>query len=445
MNKEKILSIFPIFVQNILVTFFNFLQYRKRRGSYYNHFRSYFEKIDHMNEDEWKAEQAKRVEEFLNYVTQKSLWYENYKGKNIQDFPILSKDDIKNNLDTIKTLPERKGIVSKTGGTTGKSMKVIYNKIDMQERHALLDHFREKHGYKLGMKTAWFSGKHITSEKDIEKGYCYRDDYINKIRFFSAFHINEENFESYWKALNSFSPKFIVGYPSSIFKLAEIARAKNLKYEGKIEVFFPTAETLHEYQREIIYSIFGCRIYDQYASSEGAPFILECEFGKMHIHPLSGLFEFISENNEEEKNLIVTSFTTRGTPLVRYDIKDKVIISNQRKCKCGSSFQIVDKIIGRANDYILTTSKGKVYMINLVGAGKGLKGLESFQLEQYFVNEVKVNLMTSELFTKIEENSLIKELLLRLGKDVKITMNYVDSISTETSGKFRFIKNHLAK
>jgi phenylacetate-CoA ligase len=29
----------------------------------------------------------------------------------------------------------------------------------MQERFALLDHFRNKYGYKFGKKTAWFSGK----------------------------------------------------------------------------------------------------------------------------------------------------------------------------------------------------------------------------------------------------------------------------------------------
>lgn len=48
-------------------------------------------------------------------------------------------------------------------------MKVVYSKENMQERFAILDHFRAKHGYELGKKTAWFSGKNLITQKDIEE------------------------------------------------------------------------------------------------------------------------------------------------------------------------------------------------------------------------------------------------------------------------------------
>src|SRR5690606_2636363 len=104
MDKEKILSLFPVFLQHFLVTFFNVRQYKLRRGGYYNSFRKYFRNIDNMTEEQWSIEQEKRLKEFLNYVTQKSPWYKKHKAKKLEDFPILSKDDIKNNFDYIKTL-----------------------------------------------------------------------------------------------------------------------------------------------------------------------------------------------------------------------------------------------------------------------------------------------------------------------------------------------------
>ena len=60
----------------------------------------------------------------------------------------------------------------------------------------------------------------------------------------------------------------------------------------------------------------GCEIKDQYASSEGAPFIFECPHGKMHIDITSGVFEVLDEsgNDADMGELVVTSFSTRGTP-----------------------------------------------------------------------------------------------------------------------------------
>src|SRR3546814_13921204 len=66
------------------------------------------------------------------------------------------------------------------------SMKVIYHPEDMQERFALKDYFRSRYGYKLGRKVAWFSGKSLLRPTDLASGRVWRDDHINKIRFFRS-------------------------------------------------------------------------------------------------------------------------------------------------------------------------------------------------------------------------------------------------------------------
>src|SRR5690606_30137882 len=101
--------------------------------------------------------------------------------------------------------------------------------------------------------------------------------------------------------------------------------------------------------REVIGEVFGCRLVDQYASSEGAPFILECPSGRLHVHPLTGLFEVLDENGvpAREGEMVVTSFTTRGTPLIRYRIGDRLRLAlPEERCTCGWSFPLVDWIDG---------------------------------------------------------------------------------------------------
>ncbi|HHX8566599.1 TPA: phenylacetate--CoA ligase family protein, partial [Vibrio diabolicus] len=416
-----------------------------RHSGIYREKFEYYKNLDGLTLDEAKEIQRKKLNDFLTFATKNSSWYEKFSDYNsLSQFPILTKEELINNLDKIKTIPDEKGIVSYTGGTTGASLKVIYTESDMQERFAILDSFRAIYGYKLGSKVAWFSGKEIVSKNKSVK--FHRDDYINKIRFFSTFHINKENFDFYWKALKDFSPEFIVGFPSSLYEICLIAKSRNLKLDTKVKVFFPTAETVLPVHRELIKEILGCVLIDQYASSEGAPFILECKEGKKHLQLLSGVFEVVDEKNQPAKSgeLIVTSFNTHGTPLIRYKIGDRVTLGDSSEtCKCGSPFPIVESIEGRNTDYIESPQYGKVNLGNISNATKGIEGIIQFQIIQYKINSVEVRLVVSECFDKLNKTKFIEALKVRFGDEMFIDIIIVDNIEKENSGKFRIVKRML--
>ena len=444
--KENIFSKAPRSLQNSAISLFNSYQYKIWHGGAYKKFREYYAQADSLNESDLMREVEAKKNNFFKYVKAHSSWYKRYEFNNLELLPILEKSDIINYLDKIKTIAEKEGLVSLTGGTTGASMKVIYTKADMHERFAILDHFRAQHGYKLGEKTAWFSGKNLISEKDISKGLCSHYDFINKIRFYSTFHINERNFDIYWKSLNKFKPKFIVGFPSSVYELCKIADSKGLHLTYKVKVFFPTAETVLPQHREVINRVMGCKLVDQYASSEGAPFILECEAGNMHIHPLTGIFEVVNEDMQpaQEGEILVTSFITHGTPLIRYRIGDRIKQAQKNeRCHCGSIFPLVEKIEGRSTDYILSPTHGKVNLGNISNSTKNINGIIKFQVIQHTLETVQVLIVTNQDFNHSEETKFIAALTERLGGQLEIITKIVDDIPTEKSGKFRIVKNLL--
>lgn len=437
----------PLFLQNILISLYNTYQYKVRHSGKYIECREYYKKSSTLSKIAVELEKTKRLEFFLNKACDNSKWYSQYSDyKTLSDFPVLNKVDLVNNLSDIATIKESEAIVSLTGGTTGASMKVLYSKENIQERHAMLDHFRSDYGYSLGKKCAWFSGKNIVTQKNINKGICYRDDYINKIRFFSTFHITEDNFNIYWESLCKFSPEFIVGFPSSVYEICLIAQSRGLKLNQKVTAFFPTAETVLPFHRQVICSVLGCKVIDQYASSEGAPFILECKSGHLHIHPLTGIFEVVDENMDpaSEGEILVTSFTTEGTPLIRYRVGDRIkLAANDVICKCGSHFPIVESIEGRSSDYILSPTHGKVNLGNISNATKNVQGIIKFQVIQHKLEEVEVLVLPSEQYNKSQQNKFIKALAQRFGEEIYIKHNVVNSISNEKSGKFRIVKNNL--
>jgi len=437
----------PNVIQNLIITIYNTYQYRLRHGGLYHDLREQYLLFDSSSRDEIEKESKRRLKEFLNFAIKYSPWYKNVNLKHgLSDFPILEKKDLVEKIDQIKTISEFDAITSYTGGTTGSSLKVFYTKPDIQDRNAALDNFRASFGYKLGLKTAWFSGKDLISRNDLKKGICYKEDWINKIRFFSTYHINELNFDIYWDCFQSFAPEFIVGFPSSVLVLCKIANDRGIKYNGRVKVFFPTAETVLDDHREIISNVLGCRVVDQYASSEGAPFIFECKEGNKHMNTLTGLFEVVDENMSpsNEGEMLVTSFSTHGTPLIRYRIGDSLKLPNADfKCKCGSEFPIVESIKGRSNDFLISPENGLVNLGNISNCTKKVNGIIRFQIEQNLINELIIKIVPSKVYNQREQNLFEQALRARFGISMKFIFKIVKSIPVEKSGKFRIVKNNL--
>ena len=443
--KDIIFLSLPIWFQNLIITIYNSYLYKVRHSGLYKDNFYYYSNLPNLQVSEISILQNKKLSDFLYFAKNNSSYYEDIDlSKKLSDIPLLTKSDLINHFDEISTISPKNGIVSLTGGTTGASLKVVYTKADMQERFALLDSFRSSYGYKLGMKTAWFSGKKILGDSDLSHGICHRDDWFNKIRFYSTFHITEENFDIYWASLNSFLPEFLVGFPSSVFDICNMAKSRGLKFRGSVKYFFTTAETVLPIHREVISDVLGCCLIDQYASSEGAPFIFECRFGSMHMHPLTGIFEVVNEDLSptESGELLVTSFTTHGTPLIRYRISDHVTMSPPDfKCRCGTNFPTVSAIEGRTSDFILSPTNGRVNLGNISNATKGVSGLVKFQLIQESLNKVIVKLVTNEIFTKNDEKIFVESLKYRLGSEITLDIRHVSSIDKEKSGKYRLVIN----
>src|SRR5690606_5406946 len=139
--KELVLKYAPIAAQNAGISIYNSLLYRQRHTGQYDAFGEYFRRFEHASPEAIQRAADRRWAGFLDAATRRSAWYAPHRGKPLHEFPILEKSQLMENMDTIRTIDEKDGIISLTGGTTGASMKVVYTHQDMQERFALKDHF----------------------------------------------------------------------------------------------------------------------------------------------------------------------------------------------------------------------------------------------------------------------------------------------------------------
>ncbi len=452
----KIYDMLPSFLQESLITLYNIKSYGYRYAGKYEEFRNTFKKNRYLKLDELKKIQSERYSQVINKaITQSEFYkklYENIDNpldiNNIRSLPIISKETIRNNIDSIVIKTNEKLITSKTGGTTGQSLIVKKRKQDIQERFAMLDDFRSRFGYELGKKTAWFSGKSLLTPVDIKKKRFWKTDHKHNVRYYSTFHIKEDYLQHYVNDLIKYSPEFLVGFPSSILEIAKYGLANGYVFPpNTVKAVFPTAETVTIDMRAAIESFFKTKIYDQYASSEGAPFITECESGCLHMELQSGVFEVLNDKDEPSRagRLVITSFTSEATPLIRYDIGDGIVLEDESKvCDCGNHNPLVKEISGRIDDYIYSPQNGKINLGNVSNTTKSTKGIIRFQAIQNDINTIVLRLVIDKrLYNKNIEKIFIENWRERVGPDMTIEISYVDDIPVEKSGKYRIVKNNI--
>ncbi|WP_031428733.1 phenylacetate--CoA ligase family protein [Flavimarina sp. Hel_I_48] len=443
----------PYFIQDLLITLYNLKANKARFGGKYKEFKAEFEANRHSSLEQLKSNQSKKYTAFIDYVSKNSEYFNPIlkaipkanKISNLKKLPILTKQELIRNIDTLNTI-NKEGITSQTGGTTGKSLKVYYTHENIEERFALLDYFRSWYGYELGKKTAWFSGKDILTENDLKKDRFWKTDHYHNVRYYSTFHIKNEYLKYYIENLKKFKPEYISGFPSSIAEIALYGLKNNLDFpENTIKAVFTTSETVTPQIRQNIERFFNTNLYDQYSASEGAPFIFECKNHNLHIEMQSGILEVLdnNDNDAQEGRLIVTSFTSYGTPLLRYDVGDRIKLS-QNTCSCGNNNPLVEKILGRIDDFIYSPENGKINLGNISNVLKDIEGVHRMQIIQDELNAIIVKIETNPIiYNKKEEGKLIENIKLRVGRKMQITISEVDTIDVEKSGKFRLVKNSV--
>jgi phenylacetate-CoA ligase len=451
---EKTYKIAPIWFQNLMVTAFNYLAYKDRYGGLYAQYRDLYIVNRTLSLKELKAKQEELYTEFIEKTMKTSTFYkEAFKEvnqpellSNISKLPIVDKGVLQSQITKVYTIPKSDGFISKTGGTTGTSLEVIFTKDDVQKRFGMLDAFRASFGYRLGIKTAWFSGKAILTPKDAANKNFWKTDYLHKVRYYSTFHIQSKHILYYINDLKKYKPAYIVGFPSTLLEIARYGLAHNITFDsGIVKAIFPTAEQVDDYTRSQLEAFFKTNVYDQYASSEGAPFIIECKQRNLHLELQSGVFEVLDANDSPamEGRLVVTSFTTNGTPLIRYDIGDALVLSDE-VCTCGNNNPLVEKILGRSNDFIYSEAVGKINLGNLSNALKDVNGVLKFQAIQDEKEAITILLVKDPtLFSEKDQRVFMENLRARVGDKMHIDLKFVDEIANEASGKFRMIKNNI--
>ncbi len=151
----------------------------------------------------------------------------------------------------------------------------------------------------------------------------------------------------------------IASYPA---RLIEVAKEIGFDFKKtKLRVAILGAETWSDEYRKRIEEIMGVKTYDIIGMTEtgGVGLGIDCDARcGIHVWEDHYIVEIVNpETGEqvevgEEGEIVITTLTREGLPLIRYRTRDISRIVSYEKCDCGRTHVRIDRIKGRTDDML---------------------------------------------------------------------------------------------
>ena len=446
--------LFPSLVRNIIYPI-----YRGLRGDRLLFMLEELERNQWLSKEEIEEIQWRKIEYFLKQAVTYVPYYHDLLGEvglrieeiqNPTDFrkiPFLTKDIIRRESSRLVTKdPLRRGYPSSTGGSTGEPL-YFYN----DQGAGPLRRANTLRGYRwakvdIGDKQALFWGfalNRSAKERLIESV----KNYFNNIVTFSTFDMSDETMRRYASRLRFYRPDYIVGYPSALIIFTQYCKWSKTDVP-RLRAVVTSGEKLFPQQREIIEEVFTCPVFDRYGSREFASIAHECEEHKgLHIFTDLCFVEVIHDSGRpaqsgEVGELVVTDLLNLYMPFIRYRTGD-LAVPTERECSCGRGLPLLDRIEGRAFDYITTPSGKRVGGFFWTWLSRAVHGIKRFQIEQRVRSEVIFRIIPGPDWKNEYRQILEGRIKETCGENFQVTFMIVDEIPLTPLGKSRFIISKL--
>lgn len=445
----------PSSLQNTGAAIYGIRHNAKTFGKYYNQCYDFLQKSQWFSSEELENYQNEKTVNFLKYAVDTVPYYRRFfaeKGLTAKDirrvddlglFSLLDKEAVRLNGAALVSDPFRNKksqiVNAHTSGTTGKGLHLMLSREAFQREYA----FRWLHfswaGIVPGVRIAFFAGHPVARPTRMVPPFWIIDKW-NKTIYFSSQHIAPVTLPAYIAQLKQFGAHVIRGYPSSVHTIAS-AILESGETSIRPRAVFTNSETLRDYQRAAIEKAFLCKVYDWYGNAEQVANIVECEEGRLHVKEEHSLIEFLKPDGSEARpgetgEMVCTGFGNPAMPLIRYRIGDLAVLSAE-SCDCKRGGRIVERIIGRMED-IVVTPEGR-HVGRLDHLFKDMLNVKEAQIVQNEVDSVKIRIVKRPQFDDKDVRLLMEEARLRLGHRIKIDLEFVDEVKREPSGKVRFV------
>lgn len=448
-------------MQNILVSAYG-LQWKQRRfgGVFPESYKAAKER-ENFTTDQWQQYNEVQLQKLLLHAFEHVPFYKESFAANdftaetikkitpqtIHQLPILSKELLRKHGTTtlLADNKEKHGEFFASSGSTGTPTQILFSHAMHQRWMAIFEaRVRNWAGVNSFEPRGMIGGRRVLAYA-ANKPPFYRYNYFEKQVYFSAYHISKQNATDYLHGMQKHHVHYMTGYAMSNFFLARFFKELNIE-APQLKAVITSSEKLTDEMRQTFADVYHCKTFDGWSGVEACGLITECEHGSLHISPDAGLLEVLDDNMQPVAantvgTVYCTGFLNYDQPLIRYNIGDKIILSN-KQCSCGRHMPVVREILGRVEDVIV--GKDGRQMVRFHSVFNSLHSIKQAQVIQETTGSILVKIVADGKADATEKETIKQCIISQLG-DMQIIIEEVPTIPLNSNGKFQAVVSKLKK
>lgn len=448
---DLLYSRLPLIAQHSAVSAYGLYWYWVRFGSGYERHLSEYTQREQFDNSEWQSWRQNALGILLrDAATQVPFyiraWSSDIKAAaflgRLEELPLLEKESIRAQPDSFlrQDMKPKRRLIFNTSGSTGTPIASIWTIQELRSSLALREVRSARWaGVSFKLPRATFSGRMVEPDPE-SKGPYYRFNAIERQVYFSAFHLRPDTAPLYVNALTKHRIEWMTGYSFSFYLLAKFILDQGLQVPP-LKAVITTSEKLTIEMRSVMETAYGCRVYEEYSTVENAVFASECESGRLHVSPDAGVVEILRPDGTacgpgEVGEVVATCLSRTYQPFIRYRLGDMACWDGE-PCPCGRAMPVLKEVTGRIEDAVIGVDGRQ--MVRFHGIFVEQPNVREGQIIQETLSRIRVRIVPANGFSSGDAQEITQRVKQRLGSQVEVIVESVESIPRTKAGKFRAV------
>lgn len=357
----------------------------------------------------------------------------------LKTWPVLTKDDLRNNIDLVNQTP---GVTAsyRTSGSTGEPFNFPRGAGEFPDLYGTMWSFRSASGLRpfdpfLVVSTTLTNAAQSWSAQLKNRLNRIVKDIVGNSWNTAGFIATPEAADRALFTLKFTRPKYIIGFPSGIANIARRAEELKLSFPSLSHAIL-TSETIDSADIELIERALGVRVLIEYGATEIG--VIAGSADESAAWPLKVNWWSSLVRLTPNQEILVTTLSTRVFPLINYALGDIIEAGN---ISPGGSVLTIGMVHGRTRDTVSIRTKQEelkeVFAREITYLVRDLEGVESVQVAQIDEGEIQLCIVAP----KAEKRELTRKMSASLDRNQKdllpeaITFRFVEAHISSARGK----------
>lgn len=451
----------PVFAQNLVCDAYGLKMLRERFGTPFER------KLEELLASEWWP--ADRIADYQDTAVRDLVCHayehvpfyrdrmraagvspESVRGvRDLPLIPITTKADVRDHAPRMRAenVSRTQTVAMHTSGTTGTALHFDVDRSAVPFRWAVWWRHRVRFGVRPGEWHVNFTGKPVVPPGTTTPPFWRRSRPLKQY-LVNMQQLTPDTIASLARDLDGFGTRFWSGYPSIVHVYCRLAHEAGLRFAHPPAFIFTGAENILAPQRRDIEAITGATLTDQYGFTEGAGNASQCERLVYHEDFEYGVLECVDpepmEGGETRGRIIATGFSSRGFPLIRYDVGDVgVWASPDARCACGRASRVLARIEGRVDDYVITPEGRRIMRFDYLF--KDTVGIREAQVVQERFGEILIRIVADPTSARREMDVVRGLVRTLISPSLAVRFDVVDELPRRPNGKIQAVVSRLPR